>query len=185
LVIAQVGLSLVLLIGAGLFVRSLQNLRKIDLGFNPEQLIVMRISAPPKGYSLNQSLALFESIVEQVRSIPGVVSVGPGFVSPFSGDFAIGGIQVPGYVPKPAERDNIAINPVGPGYFRTIGTPFLSGRPFTDADGRDRKVAIINDKTASHYWPGENPLGKHVNVNIGPLKAECEIVGGVKDEKRE
>src|SRR5262249_9013047 len=119
------------------------------------------------------------------RSIPGVISVGEGFVSPLSGDFATGRIQVPEYAPKPNEIDLIAINPVGPNYFRTLGTRLAAGRQFTEADGREQKVAIVNERTSAHYWPGESAVGKRIALNVGRLKDEFEIVGVVQDEKAE
>jgi predicted permease len=183
LVVVQVAFSMVLLIGAGLFLRSLRNLRSIDPGFDPERLIVLTIDGTRSGYPVARVQRLFEEITERAKGLPGVVSVSPGYVSPLSGDFSIGGIRVPGYVPQPNETDAIAFTFVGPEYFRTLGAPLMAGRPFDERDGPDNKVAIVNQKTAAHYWPGESAVGKH--LHIGGIDGECEVVGVVKDEKTE
>jgi ABC-type antimicrobial peptide transport system permease subunit len=111
--------------------------------------------------------------------MPGVVSASPTNVSPLSGDFSFGGLGVPGQ--RPSERTSASINWVGPDFFKTLGTPLLAGRMFTERDGRVNKVAIVNERTASHFWPHESPIGKHVSVS----RDDCEIVGVVKDVKSE
>jgi predicted permease len=183
LVVTQVAVSLVLLIGAGLFLRSLHNLRLIDPGFNPEHLIVLTIDAQRSGYPPAKRQRLFDEIVERARALPGMVSISPGVISPLSGDFMMGGIRVAGYVPQPNESNEIAFTFVGPDYFKTLGTPLVAGRVFTDQDDAANKFAIVNEKTAAHYWPSENPIGKHVKIGIGGVDGDCEIVGVVKNEK--
>lgn len=186
LVVTQVAVSLVLLIGAGLFLRSLHNLRLIDPpAFNPEQLIVLTIDAQRSGYPPAKRQRVFEDIVQRARGLPGVVSSSPGVISPLSGDFMIGGIRVPGYIPQANESDEIAFTFVGPDYFKTLGTPLVAGRVFTDQDDAANKFAIVNERTAAHYWPSENAIGKHVKIGIGGVDGDCEIVGVVKDEKTE
>jgi putative ABC transport system permease protein len=183
LVVTQVAVSLVLLIGAGLFLRSLHNLRLIDPGFNPEHLIVLTIDAQRSGYPPAKRQRLFDEIVERARALPGMVSISPGVISPLSGDFMMGGIRVAGYVPQPNESNEIAFTFVGPDYIKTLGTPLVAGRVFTDQDDAANKFAIVNEKTAAHYWPSENPIGKHVKIGIGGVDGDCEIVGVVKNEK--
>jgi putative ABC transport system permease protein len=146
-------------------------------------MIVLTIDATRSGYSLARTQRLFDEITERAGRLPGVISVSPGLISPLSGDFMIGGIRVPGYVPRPNETDAMAFTFVGPDYFRTLGTPVLAGRPFDDQDGPAHKVAIVNERTAAHYWPGENPIGKQ--IGIGGIDGLCEIVGVVKNEKTE
>ena len=183
LVVTQVAVSLVLLIGAGLFLRSLHNLRLIDPGFNPEHLIVLTIDAQRSGYPPAKRQRVFEDIVERARGLPGVISSSPGVISPLSGGFMIGGIRVPGYILQASESDEIAFTFVGADYFKTLGTPLVAGRVFTDQDDAANKVAIVNEKTAAHYWPSESAIGKHVKIGIGSVDGDCEIVGVVKDEK--
>jgi predicted permease len=133
LVVAQVALSVVLLIGAGLFLRSLHNLRSVDPGFDPSRLIVTTIEPARRGYSAAASQRYIAELVQRAKSLPGVVAVSPGLISPLSGDFAMGRVSVPGYVPRPGEFATISINFVGPNYFHTIGTALTSGRWFTAA----------------------------------------------------
>jgi predicted permease len=184
LVVAQVGLSLVLLIGAGLFLRNLHNLRSIDPGFDPERMVVLTIEPSWSGYSDAASQSFFDRLVERARNLPGVVAASPGLVSPLSGEFSLTRIAVPGYLPQPNEPAMIAVNWVGPEYFKTVGAPLVAGRMFTEQDGRVNKVAIVNERTAAHYWPHESPIGKHAIMggrdNYG---GDCEIVGVVRNLK--
>src|SRR5438045_8223300 len=113
--------------------------------------------------------------------MPGVVSVAPSNISPLSGDFSIGGIGLPGQRPK--EWTSTSIDWVAPDYFKTLVTPLVAGRVFSEQDGRANKVAIVNEKLAAHFWPHESPIGKHVIV--GSRVGACGIVGLVKDVKRD
>ena len=184
LVIAQVALSLVLLIGAGLFLRSLHNLRSVDPGFNPSQLILTTIEPGNRGYSPAASLRYFTELAERARRLPGVVAVSPALISPLSGDFAMARVRVPGYVPQPGEFAAISLNFIGPDYFQTLGTSLVAGRYFTDQDGVANKVAIVNEKAAAHYWPHESAIGKRITTGFRDL-FDCEVVGVVKDVKTE
>jgi predicted permease len=184
LVVAQVALSLVLLIGAGLFLRSLHNLKSVDPGFDPGQLVVLTIEPGINGYSQAQSQSFFETLMERARHLPGVVASSPGVISPLSGDFSITGISVTGYQPQPNERPIISTNWVGPQYFKTLSTPLVAGRVFTEQDSGVNKVAIVNEKAAKHFWPHESPIGKHAFIG-GRDRNEYEIVGVVKDVKSE
>jgi predicted permease len=184
LVAAQVALSLVLLIGAGLFLRSLHNLRSVDPGFDPSRLIVTTIEPSRRGYSPSASRQYTDELVERTKRLPGVIAVSPGLISPLSGDFAMGRVSVPGYIPAPGEFPIISVNFVGPDYFNTIGTSLAAGRFFNQRDGIANKVAIVNEKAARHYWPGENPIGRRIIAGLRePI--DCEIVGVVKDVKTE
>jgi len=184
LVAAQVALSLVLLIGAGLFLRSLRNLRSVDPGFDPSRLIVTTIEPARRGYSSAASRQYIAELVERAQRLPGVIAVSPGLISPLSGDFAMGRVTVPGYIPKAGEFSIISINFVGSNYFKTIRTDLVDGRFFTDQDGIANKVAIVNEKAARHYWLGENPIGRHIVTGFRDL-IDCEVVGIVKDVKTE
>jgi hypothetical protein len=184
LVVAQVALSLVLLIGAGLFLRSLRNLRLVDPGFDPSRLVLATIDPGLRGYSTSESQRYFTELVEHASRLPGVIAVSPALLSPLSGDFAMARVRVPGYIPAPDEFASISINFIGPNYFKTIGTPLLAGRLFTDQDGIANKVAIVNEKAARHYWPKENPIGKRIVAGLHDLY-ECEVVGIVNNIKAE
>jgi putative ABC transport system permease protein len=184
LVVAQVALSLVLLIGAGLFLRSLHNLKSVDPGFDPGQLVVLTIEPGVNGYSQAQSQSFFEGLMERARHLPGVLASSPGVISPLSGDFSITGISVAGYQPQSNERPIISTNWVGPQYFKTLSTPLVAGRVFTEQDSGVNKVAIVNEKAARHFWPHESPIGKRAFIG-GRDRNEYEIVGVVKDVKSE
>jgi predicted permease len=184
LVAAQVALSLVLLIGAGLFLRSLHNLKSVNPGFDPGQLVVLTIEPGINGYSQAQSESFFERLMERARHLPGVIASSPGLISPLSGDFSMTGISVAGYQPQRNERPIISTNWVGPEYFKTLSTPLVAGRVFTEQDGVANKVAIVNEKAAKHFWPHESPIGKRAVIG-GRDRIECEIVGVVKDVKSE
>lgn len=175
LVVTQIALSSVLLIGAGLFLRSLHNLTSVDPGFDPDRLVVLTVTRQD----------IFDRIIERVRSLPGVIAASPSLISMLNGDFSLAPISVPGYQPQPNEEPLIAVNWVGADFFKTLGTSLVAGRMFTDQDGIARKVAIVNEKTAAHFWPNENPIGKHALIGPAQHRDDCEIVGVVKDVKSE
>lgn len=179
LLVTQVALSLVLLIGAGLFLRSLRNLRSVDIGFDPRRLIVLTLEPGLNGYSQTAIRSLTDRLLQRVRSLPGVVAASPAMISPLSGEFALAKISVPGYQLRPNERGIIATNWIGPAYFKTLGTSLVAGRAFSEQDGDSKKVAIVNEMAAAHYWAHENPIGKHAITSDG----DCEIVGVVKNVK--
>ena len=183
LVVMQVAVSLMLLIGAGLFLRSLHNLKSVDLGFDPEHMVLLTIEPEVSGYSVTASQTFMQNLVERARSLPGVVAVSPGLISPLSGEFSIGGIHVPGYVPQSDERPEIWTNWVGPDYFKTLKTSLVVGRVFTDQDGLGNNVAIVNEKAVAHFWPNESPIGKQ--VRFGRSTIDFTVIGVVKDVKSE
>jgi predicted permease len=191
LVVTQVGFSLVLLIGAGLFLRSLSNLKSVDPGFDPEHLVVLAIEPVWSGYSRAASQTFFDALVERARNLPSVIAASPAVHSPLSGQRFATTIEVPGYVPQANEHWRIPrpdfpwmipVNWVGPGYFRTLSIRLVAGRDFRDQDGLANKVAIVDEQTAAHYWPHQSPIGKHVLMG-GREAVDCEIVGVVKDVK--
>ena len=180
LVVTQVALSLILLIGAGLFLRSLNNLKRVDLGLNPDHLVMLTLDPGTSGYSGVESNQLAERLVERARSMPGIVAASPGFVRPLSSDIAFTRVSVPGY--EPSEPVSFDVNWIGPDYFRVLDTPVLTGRAFSSDDGRSNKVAIVNEQAARFLWPGQSPIGKH--AMIGWEQGEDhEIVGMVRDVK--
>jgi putative ABC transport system permease protein len=187
LVVLQVALSLVLLAGAGLFLRSLHNLKSVDPGLDPERLAVVTIEPGLSGYSVAATQVLFDRLVERARTMPGVIVASPGLISPLSGSFSMAPISVPGYQPRPNESPFISSNWVGLEYFKTLATPLVSGRVFTEQDGRTNNVAIVNEEAAAHFWPRESPLGKHFDIGgrSRGIRESCEIVGVVKDVKSE
>jgi predicted permease len=184
LVVAQVAISLVLLIGAGLFLRNLHNLKSVDPGLDPDRLIVLTMEPAYSGYSAAASQVLFTGVAERARNLPGVVSASLGIISPLSSEFVRTRISVPGYLPRSEEPPLISVNWIEPNYFKTLRAPMVVGRAFDEQDGRAKKVAIVNERTAGHYWPNESPIGKHVLIGSRD-RDDCEIVGVVKDVKSE
>jgi predicted permease len=183
LVVAQVALSLLLLIGAGLFTRSLLNLRKLDPGFQTANLVTFSVDASRNGYTTQRILDTYRMMPERLGAVPGARSAALNTVMPMSGDINMDGIHVQGYEPKPDESMSPHFSSVSPGYFSTVGTPLLLGRDFTAADRAGAsKVAIVNETFAHDFFHGENPLGRKFGMGAGD-QFDVEIVGVVKDAK--
>jgi len=185
-VVSQVALALMLLIGAGLMIRTFGCLLSQDLGYQTENLINMPFDLPGKTYpSLGAKTAFFEQLRERVASIPGVTSAALVYGLPLgSGDFSQLTVEIVGAPPsRPGESVAADYAQVSPGYFKTIGIPLLQGRDFTSLDRTNTSPVLIVDQTfARKFKLGANPVGRFVNVGDGAQKAE--IVGLVKDVKR-
>ena len=184
LVVAQVALSLVLLIGAGLFVRSLWNLRRLDAGFRPEGVLTLRVKPDETMYSEARRMALWDEILDRVNRIPGVRSSSFSVLSPLSGMERGVLIAVPGFASH-AQRDNaISLNQVTPGYFETMGIPLVLGRAFDAGDaGNAPREALLNETAARFYFGGRNPVGVSITFPFGKEKPPYQIVGVVKDAR--
>ena len=183
LIVAQVAVSLVLLIGAGLLVRTLQNLQNFYPGFNKEGVLLFTVNPGVIGYNLDQSARLYERLLDRINGVPGVRSATFSFYNPLH----MLGLLIP-KIQEPTQSsvkatDRVGIDDVGPNYFKTFETPVLVGRDFTTADRIGApKVVIINEAMARRYFSDRNPLGKHLTVpdwNGDP--SWKEIVGVVKD----
>jgi predicted permease len=183
LVVAQVALSLLLLVGAGLFARSLYNLRHLDPGFDTESLLTFSIDPTLNGHDQPGTHALFRLIRDDLASLPQVRSVSMAANGALTGNFMIMTVKVDGYESREDEDLNPHANFVGPGYFATMETPLLEGREFTDLDeakGAPR-VAVVNETFARYFFKGRSALGHR--FGFGPDKGnEIEIVGVVKDD---
>jgi putative ABC transport system permease protein len=182
LVVAEIALALMLLVGAGLFVRSFVRLLSVDPGIKPEGLTVMTLALPPVGYEPAQSVRFFEQVLDGARQIPGVRSVALANNVPFR-DPGLGlGAPVEGR-PEPKIFPGYFYRTISPDYFSTLGVPLRQGRAFTndDRDGRPR-VAIINETAARQYFPHESPIGLRILPDDGGEGA-VEIVGVVTDIK--
>jgi predicted permease len=196
LVVVQVTLSVLLLIGAGLFIRSLRNLHLIDLGIRPASLVAFDISPAGSGYSTQRTKQLYKQIGDRLKSQGGVADVGYAVVGLLEGNEWDSSITIEGYASKPGENMNPYFNAVSPGYFRTVGIPVVLGRDFDPRDARydtappdqnrppDFRVAIVNESFVKHYFGDANPLGRHVGFGNDPgTKTPIEIIGVVKDAK--
>jgi predicted permease len=184
LVVVQVAMCLVLLVGAGLTLRTVWNLWSVPLGFDPANLSVVRVDLSQRDYSEDRGRAFFARFAERLRGLPGVEAVGFGFITPFSTMRAANDIfWQPGGAPIERRRTNVDLNFVGPGYFDTMRIPVVLGRGFRPDDAtRSPGAVVVNNTLASRLWPGENPLGKrlwswHPRGQDEPL----EVVGVVAD----
>jgi putative ABC transport system permease protein len=187
LVVAEVALSLVLLAGAGLLIRSFVRLQNIDPGFRAEGVFTARVSAPAARYPTSEDSArFFSNTLARIRQVPGVQSAAGISFLPLAGP----GMGTSFYrtdqpVPSDGERPVTEVRPVTPDYFRTMGVPHLAGRDFSDADTAGAPlVAIVSEGLVRRVFAGENPLGKRLQVAIGPASGmDVEIVGVVGDVK--
>jgi putative ABC transport system permease protein len=187
LVVMEVALALVLLVGAGLLIKSFLRLRSVDPGFNPDNALTMGISLPQRKYpEENQKLAFYTQLLEKVAALPGVQAAGAVQVAPLSGDGFVLGFMIEGRPPYPAgDEPSTNYYSVSPGYFKAIGIPLLRGRLFTERDRKDTtRVVIINETMAKRFFPGEDPIGKRIHVTMGPVLYR-EIVGIVGDVKHD
>jgi len=183
LVVAQVALSLLLLVGAGLFTRSLMNLRKLDPGFQTANMLTFSLDASRNGYTPARIRETYQTVQERLNTVPGVRSSGLNEVALLSGDNNLESIHIDGYQAKQDEDMNPHFSRISPGYFSTLGTPLLLGRDFTAADRLGSpKVAVVNESFAKHYFNDQNPLGRKFGYHHdGP--GDVEIVGVAKDTK--
>ena len=186
LVISEVALSLVLLIGAGLMIRSFWKLQNVNPGFDTSSALTMSVVLTPSRYSEpHQMLAFFDRALEQIRAVPGVVSVGTTTTIPLAGGGSTQPFTVEG---RPAgtiaEQPMAQTRYISPDYFKAIGIPLRQGRFFSDYD-RDKSVpvVIISEAMARRFWPGENPIGKRLTPSFHSEQGAREIVGIVGDVK--
>jgi predicted permease len=165
LVVAQISLSLLLLICAGLFIRSLQNAQRLDPGFDPNHVLLASYElGGPAGYTKAQGLAFDRQLLTKLESLPGVESVALADFSPLNFTLHSDYVYPDGYVPQPHESMEISRAIVSPNYFRTMRTPLVAGREFTDQDGeKSQLVAIVNQEFCDRYWPGQDAIGKRFN----------------------
>jgi predicted permease len=184
LVVAQLAGSLLLLIVAGLFVRSLNKAQQTYLGFDPNHVVNFSLDVQQMGLDKTHGEQFFRQVDERMRALPGVVSVAQAFVVPMGVVSTDGAVTVEGRPVEPGEHvPTVMYNDVTPSYFDTLRMPILSGRAFTDADSeRAPAVAIINQTMARQFWSSENPLGKRFSIK-GPSGPFIEVVGIVQDAK--
>jgi putative ABC transport system permease protein len=189
LVVAEVALSLVLLIGAGLMMRSFMRLQHTNPGLNPENLLTLRVDLPGAKYNTPEKRRTFyKELLERIGSLPGVEAAGAVSNLPLGGDIWGRSLTVEGFPVLPVgQAPMINHCVITPNYFRSMGIPILVGRDFTDADTRDSmRVTIIDERLAREYWPNESPLGKRVRFgppeNNEPWHTVVGVVGAVKHE---
>jgi predicted permease len=184
LVIAQVALSLVLLITAGLFIRSVQNAQQIDPGFDTKNIILASTDLGVQGYKEDKGKDLYKQMVERVRALPGVEAAAVAFPLPLDAYDYGTRVDIEGYTPPPDEgRPRVGYTIAGPGYFQAMGTRIVEGRDFTERDDKDApRAVIVNETLARLYWPDQNPIGKRVRVG-NERNPFSEVVGVAEDGK--
>lgn len=185
LVVAEVAIALVLLVGAGLLIRSLYRLQQVNPGFNPHNAMAVNIALPGKKYPQSeQRSAFFTELIARVSMLPGVKAVGATQSLPIQGDFLVG-FKIQGRPPA-APGDDVSTNyyAVTPDYFQAMGIPLLRGRLFTEHDNATApSVAIINEEMVKKFFPDEDPIGKRLSLSQGTDRYR-EIVGVVGDVKQ-
>ncbi len=187
LLVAQVTLSLLLLIGAGLFIRSLRNLKDLDPGFRTKNLMTFSINPPLNGYKPDQSLRIYRELTDKLNATPGVESASLAIMPVLEGNEWDSSVSVEGYSAKAGEWINPHMNFVSPGYFKALDIPMLLGRDFTMKDeAKAPKVAIINEKFAKRYFGDGIAIGRHIGMGGDPgTKTDIEVIGVVRDSKYE
>jgi len=185
-VAVQIGLSLLLLVGAGLFVRTLRNLKTLDLGFTPDHLVTFKLDPKLAGYTEQQTPALYQKVLERIQELPGVRSVGATNSAEINDSGNTSNITVAGYKEKPEEDMNVQKSLVTPQYFSTLQLQLLAGRVLTDSDNaQTAKVVVVNEKFAKYFFgSAQHALGRYFGWGSGnDTKIEIQIVGVVKDAK--
>ncbi|HEY3885958.1 MAG TPA: ABC transporter permease, partial [Vicinamibacterales bacterium] len=189
LVAVQVALSFLLLFGAGLFVRSLQNLKSTNAGVTLDNLMTFQLAPALNGYTDAKATIFYNELLDRLRAIPGVQSAGIASVPILSGDEWDSTMAVEGHKPTDGEDMQAFMNGVSPDYFKTVRTPLLEGRDFRLSDEKpmtgqpgDPGVVIVNRSFEQHFFQGRSALGRHVGWGDGPhSKLSLEIVGVVAD----
>jgi predicted permease len=187
LVIAETAIGMVLLVGSGLLIRSFVEVLRVDPGFDPHGVLTADLNLPDSRYPRQQRIEFYRRLLPELASLPGVESVAAGWPLPLAESrvgisFAIDGRPVPA-----GDEPSEALSVVTPDYFRTMRIPIVSGRAFTPRDETNAPpVAIVNERFARKYFPGENPVGKHIRPGLGdgtirqPMREIVGVVGNVK-----
>jgi putative ABC transport system permease protein len=186
LVVTEVALAAMLLVGAGLLIRSLVRLERVDPGFNSHQVLTFKVELADSRYSVVDA---FRQIITRLNQLPGVRSASALYPFTLNGDEVDTTLDIEGRSLAEASRPRTAYTWVEPGFFRTLGIPVLSGRDFTARDDlKATPVIIINQTLARRFFPNENPIGKRISTGIGngykqpPMREIIGVVGDVKQE---
>ena len=189
LIVAETALGLVLLAGSGLLIRSFVRILNVDPGFDSHNVLTARLSVPENRYPREQRIDFYHRLFARLAALPGVQSVSAAFPLPLSGNHIDISITIEGRPVAKGDEPSESLSVVTPDFFRTMKIPILAGRAFTAADITTSKpVIIINDRLARKYFPGENPIGKHIRPGLsdGTVKASMRevvgVAGNVKDE---
>ena len=185
LVVCEVALSLLLLIGAGLMLRTLSQLSSVQPGFDPNHVLTLSVPVPANKFATPVAqISFFERVLQQVRAIPGIESAGLIDDLPLDNGGSQQPVSIEGQPVLPmADQPELDVRLISPGYLRTLRVPLLRGRDLSDADVANRTpVVLISESMAKRFWPNRDPLGKHLTLTFFP-NAEREVVGIVGDVK--
>ncbi|MBK6306363.1 MAG: ABC transporter permease [Gemmatimonadetes bacterium] len=184
LVTAQIALSMSLLIAAGLFIRSLDNISKVDLGVKIDHVATFIISPRRSGYEPARSKALFQRVEEELAALPGVTAVSSGLVRILAGNNWGNSVRVEGFQADPDTDTGASFNEIGTAYLSSLGIPLLAGREFTASDALGApRVAIVNEAFARKFKLGKDAVGKRISDDGPTGELNIEIVGLMKDAK--
>jgi predicted permease len=183
LVVLQVSLSFILLVGAGLLIRSLEKIRTTSPGFTTHTVLNTGVSLVAAGYDAQRAKTFEDELIERIQRLPGVESASFARLEPLGyGTYSSSPIAVDGYQPPPEEQPTVEYNQVGPAYFATMGIPLVFGREFSVADDEEAALAaVVNQTMAARYWRGQNPVGQRLQVK----GRWVQVVGVAADSKYE
>ena len=185
LVVSQMGLSLVLLVVAALFTRSLDKLLSVDLGFHPEHVLMLSVDPTLVGYQGARINMLYKSLLERLAAVPGVRSATLSQGGLLGGQYWTNRVTVPGYTPPPGEEMEINFTPVGSRFFETAAIPVLVGRDFGPQDNESApKVTVINETFARDFFRQAKPVGRTIGLGVNQNLGQFEIIGVVTDSKQ-
>jgi predicted permease len=180
LVVAQISLSLLLLICAGLFARSLQQAQRVNPGFDPEHVLLASYELAPLGYSTADGIAFHRQLLAKLAALPGVQSASLADFSPLTFSLHSDDVLPDGYLPKPGESMEVSRAVVAPDYLRTLRIPIIAGREFREQDmANSQGVAMVNQQFVDRYWPGQDAIGKRITV----YGESYNVVGVVRNGK--
>ena len=176
----EVGLTTLLLILAGLLITSVGQLLRIHAGFAVDNVLVVGVDLPPQSYPQPADrLHFYDRVLAGLQSLPGIHAAGWVSIPPLGGEGSVTGINIPGAPQTQTETPVANYRPVSPDYFSAMGIPLLQGRIFGPTD-HDRKIVVVSQSVAEHFWPGENPIGQICITQWGP-DVPAEVVGVVGD----
>ena len=182
---AQMALAVLLLLGAGLMLRSLDRLMHIDLGFEPEHVLTLQVRPPEATYPKPESVvAFYRQLLENVRALPGVQAAGMVRLLPLASEIGDWGLEIEGYVPPAGSHAKGDWQVVSDGAFEALGERLVRGRALTPADSADAVgVVLVNEILAETYWPGQDPIGKRMRMGAASQRPWMTVVGIVRNER--
>ena len=178
LVVVQIAVCLAVVFAAGLLAQTLRTLATVDLGFEPDRVIALRVDPAASGRSGAAVSAVFDEMLVRARELPGVAAASLAATPPYGAMAVTMGIDVPGYVPAPGRGDTVVgFNFVSPRYFETLGQDLIRGRDFDERDERGRPLAaIVNERFVDHYFDGRDPLGRRLRRGAEELEILPSLV---------